>query len=72
MVTYDELIEEMVDYRNNLNSLMKKSVDANKVNVLGIRYESGTRIILEIMKAVEEERKLRELENQVLEIKAQK
>ena len=53
-VTRDELITSLVTYRANVYALMQKSVDPNKVNVLGIRYETSARIINELLKSNED------------------
>lgn len=61
-VTRETLIAGLETYRERIYELMEKSTDANKVNLLGIRYETAARVINELMKGQEEVEKTEKLE----------
>jgi len=66
MITREELIDQLLEYRERVKDLMLKSTDPLRVNLMGIRYESSTRIINELLKAIFEEDKIGKLEAEIV------
>jgi len=62
----ENIITGLIEYRKMLWSLMQKSHDPDKINLLGIRYESSARVINELLKAIFDETNVGKLEAEIV------